>query len=67
MNLKKCECCVSSKLGFCPFNFACKREPWERFKYSPSTFPNEKKEMFQKPLTLSPSAMGSRMENIRNV
>jgi hypothetical protein len=31
MSGRKCECCVSKDLGYCPFGSACKQEVWERF------------------------------------
>jgi len=31
MGGRKCERCFNEKLGYCPFDFACKYEVWERF------------------------------------
>lgn len=31
MNRKVCECCFKKRLGYCPFDYACKYDVWERF------------------------------------
>jgi len=31
MSGRKCERCFMERLGYCPFDFACRYEVWERF------------------------------------
>ena len=31
MSGRKCECCYKVRLGYCPYDYVCRYEVWERF------------------------------------